>query len=70
MEFEEVRCGLYMRQSNQNLNYSKSNIGSYSFSTLVKSNKQNFTPAEVRRADKARELYQSIGPPGYGRFIK
>ena len=70
MEFEEVGSGLYMWHPCQKSNLSKSDVSSYSFLTLVSSNKNNFTPDEVRRADKAKKLYQSIGPPGYGRYIK
>ena len=62
LKFEEVESGLYLLHSN---NVTNKNISAYSFLTLVKSNKENFTTREVKRADMARKFRNHLGYPGY-----
>ena len=67
LKFEEVKSGLYLLRSN---NDSNKNISAYSFLTLVKSNKENFTTREVKRADMARKFRKYLGYPSYKRYFK
>ena len=46
LEFEEVKSGLYLLQ---NYNVSNKKVSAYSFLTLVKCNKANFTTSEKGR---------------------
>ena len=63
-----MASGLFLCRPQSNKN--KSKVSAYSFLTLVKHNKNNFTRREVKQADKARMLYQSLGYPGYKKYFK
>ena len=58
LKFEEVKSGLYLLRS---INVTNKKISAYSFLTLVKSNKENFTTREVKRADMARKFGKYLG---------
>ena len=68
--FDELDSGLYVWTPNINNNSTNKQISSYSFLTLVRTNKENFTPEEVRRADRAKLLYEHCGAPGYAKYLK
>ena len=52
MKFNEVESGLYLL-SNWN-KITKEKVSAYSYLTLVKANKSNFTKRQLKRADMAR----------------
>ena len=70
MEFKELRSGLYVWNPTSNHNDTNKRISSYSFLALVSANKENFTPEEVKRAEKARDMYRYAGAMGYAKFIR
>ena len=67
LKFEEVESGLYLLRSN---NESNKKVSAYSYLTLVKANKSQFTTREVKRADAARSFRKYLGYPGYKRFFR
>ena len=70
MELDKVGRGLYMWNPDNEFKSNNIQVSSYSFLTLFRTNKENFTPAKVKQADLAKELYMYIGPPGYNKFIR
>ena len=67
LKFEEVESGLYLLRSNNDTNRK---ISAYSFLTLVKTTKENFTRRECKRADAARAFRKFLGYPSYRRYFK
>ena len=67
LKFTEVDSGLYLLR---NTNLINRKISAYSFLTLVKSNKANFTSRQVKRADLARKFRKYLGYPGYKRYFR
>lgn len=65
LRFKRVDSGLYMLHHSNNNNI---DVTHYSMLNLVSTNKSNYTPREITQADAARELYQCITMPGYGKF--
>jgi hypothetical protein len=68
IKFKEIGFGLYLFD-NKGVN-NKSSISGYSFLTLVRANKTNFTRRELQGADKAIEFHRKVGLPGYNKFFK
>lgn len=69
MIFEELEPGRYMWIPDSIIT-NKTTVSGYSFLTLVRSNKENFTPACIRRINEAKLLYKHSGVPGYGKFLQ
>lgn len=65
MVFKEVASGLYML-NNHNIN---SPVTNYSFLSLVNQNRSNFNRRDLLAIDRARNLYRSLGMPGYSTFL-
>ena len=61
LKFEEVESGLYLLHTN---NITSKKVSAYSFLTLVKSNKANFTSRQIKRSDMARNFRKFLGYPG------
>ena len=69
MVFEEVESGLYLYRMNGKNNHSKKRVSSYSFLTLVETNKSLYTSRQIKLADEAKRLYEHLGMPGYKKFF-
>ena len=67
LKFEEVESGLYLLRKN---NCTNKNVSAYSFLTLVRANKADFTTRQVKRADIAREFRKHLSYPGYKKYFK
>ena len=67
LKFEEVKSGLYLLRNNNDTN---KKISAYSFLTLVKSNKENFTSREVKCVDMVKKFRKHLGYPGYKRYFR
>ena len=68
LKFVEVESGLYLLKV---INVdTKQKISAYSFLTLVKANRNDFTKRQLIRADKARSFCKKIGYPGYKKYFK
>ena len=67
LKFVEVESGLYLLQNNKPDTNKK--ISAYSYLTLVKANRSNFTAKQLKRADLAREFRKKLGYPGYERYF-
>ena len=52
MKFNEVESGLYLLSNCNKI--TKEKVSAYSYLTLVKANKSNFTKRQLKRADMAR----------------
>ena len=66
--FRELKSGLYLgdiREIQQKLK-----VKHHSFVNLTNENKANFTHAQVRAAERARNLFRALGMPSYQKFIK
>ena len=68
LKFKEVESGIYFLSSSNNFN--KQKVSVYSYITLVKANKSNFTRRQLRKADMAREFREKIGYPGNRKSFK
>ena len=66
-KFRECGQGLYFLDVHHpdtvNLKITKSNVNEYSFLNTVATNKEYFTRTEIKGADCARELQQTLGWP-------
>ena len=67
LRFEEVESGLYLLRSDK---YIKNKVSAYSFLTLVRANKENFTAKQVKQADAAREFRKQLSYPGYKKYFR
>ena len=65
--FVEIRSGLYLLDTSCHETIRK--ISGYSFLSLVKGNKANFTRLEIKNADLAKDMYRKMGMPGYQHFF-
>ena len=68
LKFKEVESGLYLLSSTDK--FSNQKISAYSYLTLVKANKSDFTKRQLKRADIARDFRRKIGYPGYRKYFK
>ena len=68
IKFVEIKSGLYMLDVGSLGELRK--ISGYSFLSLVKGNKANFTRSEISKADMARDMYRKVGIPGHQNFFK
>ena len=68
LKFVEVESGLYLLSSNKSSNNKK--VSAYSYLTLVRANKDDFTNRQVKRADTARLFRKHLGYPGYRKYFK
>jgi hypothetical protein len=68
LKFKEVESGLYLLSSSDK--FTKQKVSAYSYLTLVKANKSNFSKRELRRADIAREFRRRLDYPGYRKYFK
>ena len=68
LKFKEVESGLYLLSSIDNFSNQKTNA--YSYLTLVKANKSDFTKRQLKRADIAGDFRRKIGYPGYRKYFK
>ena len=66
IRFVEIKSGLYMLDVGSL--YELRKISGYSFLSLVKGNKANFTRSEISKADMARDMYRKVSMPGYQHF--
>jgi len=64
MRFKEMESGLYVYDSNG----SSARVIDYTFVSTVAKNKSMFTRRQVLDADRARELYRTIGRPSEAAF--
>ena len=65
LKFAEVESGLYLLK-NIKIETNKK-VSAYSYLTLVKENRSNFTEKQLKRADSAREFRRKLEYPGYKR---
>ena len=68
LKFVEVETGLYLLSSKKTTSNKK--VSAYSFLTLVRANKNDFTSRQVKRADAARLFRKHLGYPGYRKYFK
>ena len=64
--FEEVESGLYLLRSGLS---SQKRISGYSFLTLAEGNVKDFNRSQIDKAQRAMELHQSLGYPGYKKYF-
>ena len=69
MKFRETGSGLYLYNSSDD-KHSNSEITDYSFLELVDDNRAFFTKRQLDSVDKAKQLYQHLGMPGYRKFFR
>ena len=67
LRFKEVESGLYLLRRNNNTN---NKVSAYSFLTLVRVNKENFTNRQVKRDDVAREFRKQLSYLGYQKYFR
>ena len=65
MRFLEIGAGLYIWKTETNTNLLNKHIYSYSFLSLVSTNKSSYTRHELVRIDAAKKLYINLGMLGY-----
>ena len=70
MEFKELCSGLYVWNLTTSRSHINKRISRYSFLALVSVNNENFTPEEVKRAGKSRDMYRYVGAMEYAKFIR
>ena len=68
LNFEKVDSGLYLLSSNKAKNNKK--FSAYSYLTLVRANKSNFTARQLKRTDVARAFRKCLGYPGHRKYFK
>ena len=67
IKFVEIKSGLYLLDTSSYDAIKK--VSGYSFLSLVKGNKANFSRLDIKNADLAKDMYRKIGMPGYQQFF-
>ena len=68
MNFVEVESGLYLFRNRAHA-ITNNKMSGYSYLMLTEANMKNFTDEQIRKAQRARDLYRGIGFPGYKKFL-
>jgi len=64
MKLLEIGAGLCIWKPEHNFNLTNKRISSYTFLSLVSTNKSNYTRQELDRVDASKKLYIKLGMPG------
>ena len=69
MNFVEVQSGLYLFRNRVHA-ITNNKISGYSYLMLTEANMSEFTNEEIKRAQRARDLYRGMGFPGYKKLLR